>query len=269
MIHNLYRINAAAADRFINPWSGENDATGVGGSGPYLFYPPRDINLYTGCIARAAASGAGTAVITDYVNGTEGGTSTGTVTLSDPATSVRTAFTGSWPASVGATTAAGKHIDFSITGAPAGEENQITYVYQDDTIPGLSWYGFGSRTDNILSGVAATNDRFITAGINGVVGASSETAVQVPWPLAGTFQYVGMVYSIAAGSGSVTLALRKNGADTAITFTLVATAGAATQVTDSSLTATVAAGDLINWRYQQASGTGNFTCVLVWGFVAS
>lgn len=269
MIHTLYRINASAADRFINPWSGENDATGVGSSGPYLFYAPRDINLYSGAIARAAASGAGTAVITDYVLGTEGGTSVGTVTLSDPATSVRTEFSGVWTASTGSSTASGRHVDFSITGAPTLADNQITYVYQDSAIPGLSWYGFGSRVDNILASVTATNDRFTTAGISGVVGAATESFVQLPWPLAGTFQHVGLVYSISAGSGDVTLALRKNGADTAITFTLATNAGAFTLVTDSALTATVAAGDLICWRYQQASGTGSFSCTLVWGFIAS
>ena len=269
MIHALYRINGSAADRFINPWSGENEATGSGGPGPYLFYPPRDINLYTGCIARAAATGAGTAVITDYIIGTEGGSSVGTVTLADPATSVRTAFTGTWTASTGSANTSGRHVDFSITGAPTIGDNQITYVYQDTAIPGLSWYGFGSRVDNILAGVAATNDRFTTAGINGVVGAATESFVQLPWPLAGTFQHVGLVYSTSVGSGDVTLALRKNGADTMISYTLAATGGAFVLVTDSALTAGVDAGDLICWRYQQASGGGGFTCVLVWGFIAS
>lgn len=269
MIHNIQRASATAS-QFINPWSGTRGLTGVGASGPYLFYLSRAISLYDGCIARATAPGSSAGHRNEYINGTEGGTQTGTdVDLDDPDTSVRSAITGTWNVSAGAGTSSGHHLAFLPIGSPSGTSPvQQTFVYQDASINGLNWYGWGNRTVNLLQGVTATNDRFTTFGIDSSVNAT-ESVVQTPWPLAGTFQYVDMVYSVGTGTGDVTLVLRIDGSDSAITFTLSDTGGIVTLLSDASLTAAVTAGQLVSWRMQQASGTAAFTCVLMCGFVAT
>lgn len=267
MIHNLFRINASGADQFVNPWSGVRSLTGVGSSAPFNFYTFRTIPLHGATIARDSASGGSTAVIADFVNGTEGGTSIGTVTLADPDTSVLTDFTGTWSDSVGVANTQGHHVDFSITGSPTGAENSICYVYQDAALPSLTWTGFGSRTVNLLSGTPAATDRFMTAGMQTTV-QTVENRAQVIWPISGTFQYVHGVYLVGTGTGDVTLVLRINGADSAITFTLSDTGSAQTKLQNDVLTASVSAGDLVGWRMQQATSV-NFGCALQWGFLPS
>jgi hypothetical protein len=136
---------------------------------------------------------------------------------------------------------------------------------QDATDASIDWHGFGSRAFNM--GGTSTG-RFVSFGFGGASAPTSESFVGVPWPSAGTFRYVSFVYS-STGGVTTTLALRKNSVDTAITFSLAATAGAFVLVQNTALSVAVAAGDLINWRYIQSAGGGTFTCTLLCGFIAA
>lgn len=271
-IHNLFRVNpatVAASPRCINPFSGEDDGPGLGASGAYLFYTPRAIPVHEVAIARNTVPGGG-GLRVELINGTEGGTQTGAdADLGAAATSSRTVVTGTWTVFSDATTASGRHLELStISGTTTADDNNITLLYQDASIPELSWYAFGDRVANLLSAVAADTDRFTSFGISDAVSAT-ESDVQVPWPISGIFQHVGICFLMAgAGAGNVTLVLRINGADTAITFTLTDTGGQ--QVTSNSvLTANVSAGDLVSWRMRQAAPAGDFACSLICGFMAN
>lgn len=255
-----------ASTNFTNPFSGEATGTGSSATSPANFYLVRALTLFDGSLTRSTAPAVGTAVNMECINGTqETGTQTGTtVTLANPNTSARSAITGTWTVSATGATTDGHHIELNPTGAPSSVNGVVAVQIQDALNPAVDYHGFGARTFNL--GGSASN-RFMGFGCAGATSATTETNVQIPWT-AGTFQYVSFVYSSTVVA-TTTLVLRKNGVDTAITFSLAGTAGVSTLVTDSVLTATVASSDLINWRYVQNVGGGTFTCTLVCGFIAS
>lgn len=269
-IHQIFRSHGNVSN-FINPFSGEQDLTGVGGAGPYLFYPPRVLTIYEGTIKRNAALAAGNTVRLECYNGTEGDRNqTGLdVNLDAPNNSVRGTINGSWPASTTSATAQGKHIELFTIGTPGAADTNVALLYEDALDAGIGYFGFGDRVQNLLSGIAAATNRFTTFGVSDDTNATESNA-QLPWPLAGTFQYIGAVYGVDTGNGNTTLVLRKNGVDTTITFTLAETAGAETLLTNSVLSVVVAAGDLISWRMSRdGGGAGGFNITLVCGFKAS
>jgi len=228
------------------------------------------MTIFEGTSNRNSAPGAGNTIRLACYNGTEGAeTQTGfSVDLDNLSTSVRATITGMWPISTSATTAQGKHIELQNVGAPALGNYNAALLYEDSLDPGIAYYGFGDRTVNILSGIAAATNRFMTFGINGTTTAT-EVNVQLPWPLAGAFQHVGLAYSGAAGNGTTTVVLRVNGVDSAITFSLAETASAFALVTNPALTAVVAAGDLVSWRLSRdGAGAGGFSLTLLCGFKA-
>lgn len=262
MIHPFRRVQGGAGGaQNVNIFSGEQDTTD-----DMLFPTPNTLTLYDHTTAAALAGGAGTAYLTRYGSNTFASfAQTGsTVTLADPSTSVLAAVTGSFPASANATAGQSYSWRGLVTGTPAVQELQMALVYQDDADDGLSFYGLGSRNQN----VASTASRFSTFGVAGVAWTATETLAHIPWPSAGTFRRVAIVYSSSTGGGDITLVLRKNTTDTAITFTLPPTAGLKTFTTDLVTTVSVVAGDLINWRHIQAAPLGSFTCVLLCGFEA-
>lgn len=264
-IHNLFR-NHGNVSQFMNPFSGDRQLSG--GSASYPFYLPRAISVDQATLVRGATP-AGSTVRLEFYNGTEGSrTQTGADTdLTDPAVSARATVTGSWPAATLATAAGGDHVELSTpSGTPGADDMNAAFSYTDDADPTIQYQGFGGRTQNLLSGVAAATNRFTTFGVGPSVNAT-EANVAVPWPLAGTFKHVALVYSGSTGNGVTTLVLRVNGADSAITFALAETASVMTLVTNTVLTAAVVAGDLVNWRMSRdGAGAGGFTCTLICGF---
>lgn len=271
-IQNVSRVNpttVGASPRVMNPWDGRNDGPGFGASGAYQFYTARAITIVEGCIARATVPGGG-GLRMECINGTEGGAQTGAdVDLGAAATSVRTTISGTWNISSDATTGSGRVFQLStISGTTTSDDNNLTLLYQDALDNRITYCGFGDRVTNLLSGVAADADRFTSFGVADAV-ATVESNVQVPWPLAGTFQYVTICYLMAGASqGTVTLVLRVAGVDTAVTFALV-DSGGQTLTSNSALTAPVTAGQLVSWRMRQAAPAGDFACSLICGFIAS
>lgn len=263
---NVFRTSGSFA-RFINVFSGEDDGTGFGASGPYCFYLPRALTLHTGTIARATAPGSSATTRLECLLGAEGGTQTGSdVDLDDPNTSVRGSISGSWTASSDATVGSGRCIALSDgAGSPALDDTNVSILYDDAATDGISYYGFGDRVANILSG-AGTSARYTTFGVSDAVSAT-QSDVQLPWPIAGTFQHVAILYAVGTSTGPVTVVLQIAGSDTALTFSLSDTSGAATLTTNSALSATVTAGQLVGWRIQNAAGTASFSCALVCGFI--
>lgn len=273
-IKPVFRVNPTSSSfpRFLNPWSGEDAGTGLGGSAPpYAFSNGRAITVVAGTIARATVPGA-TGLRIEAIDGDATGTGEqGTVTgsavdLGAAATSVNGTIGGTWPAATTADLTDANCIGFSsITSTTTSDDNNIGILFEDAADNSIDYHGFGDREANIMSG-AGTNDRFTTFGVSDAV-ASTESFVQTPWPVMGTFQYVSMVYAVGTGTGDVTLVMRVNGADSAITFTLSDSSGAKVFVHNEALSVMVNAEDLISWRINNASGTANFRCTLMCGFI--
>lgn len=267
-IQNFFRTSGSFS-RFVNPFSGEDDSTGFGGSGPYCFYLVNDLTLGEGTAARATAPGSSATVRAECINGTEGDSQTGAdIDIVDPATSARATIGGTWSASTGASPSAGRHVQISAgAGSPALDDTNISLQYTNASNDQMSHYGFGDRVANLLSGVSAGQVRYTTFGISDAV-ASTESFVQLPWPVAGTFQTVAMVYAVGTGVDDITLTLRLDGVDTALTFTLSDTGGVVTFQTNTGLEAAVTAGQLVSWSITQGTPTaGTFSCSLTCGFV--
>lgn len=272
MAQIISHYNLVGFDRFINQFGGntQNDIQTVS---PSNFYTLNSINIGKATINRRPTPAVSTSI--DYKCLTGGSppppsaTLQGaTLTLSNPDTTATVNVAGTWPASAGAGEEDGHHVFMDVTGAVGTPTGQLlAYFVQDTADSSIGWYGAGDRAQN-MGGSAS--DRFFTFGHGDLTAsATSETTTQVPWPVPGTFQYISFVYSSTSVT-TTTFALRKNGVDsTSITFALANTAGAATLVQDSVLSESVAAGDLINWRYVQNVGGGTFTCVMMCGFIAS
>lgn len=274
--HNIFRVNPTSSSfpRFLNFWSGEDDGTGTGSSAPqYAFVTGRAVTVVAGTIARATVPGS-SGLRVQALNGTgsgigEFGSATGSnLDIGAAATDAYADIGGTWQAASNAAAPLSETVClgfFDIGSGSTSDDNNICLLYEDATDPSINLYGFGDHEFNLLNG-AGTNDRFTTFGISDAVSAT-ESDVQMPWPSTGTFQYVSMVYAVGTGTGDVTLALRINGDDTAVSFTLSDTSGAKTFTHNSALSVMVNAGDLVSWRLNNASGTPSFLCVLLCGFV--
>jgi hypothetical protein len=152
----------------------------------------------------------------------------------------------------------------SEAGAPTSVDLNDAYRYlcgfPDEDI-GL--YGAGDEASNIT--LAAT-DRFLGFNGNGVSeGTATESAVQVAWPLAGAFVFMGARIGVGAAT-TANVFLRKNGVDTALGI-VGATGAAIATYSDLINAVSVAAGDLVSFRYNRTGGAGTGISIgLIVGF---
>jgi hypothetical protein len=154
----------------------------------------------------------------------------------------------------------------STAGAPSVVVLNDVYRYlcsfpNEDT----SLYGAGDESSNIT--LAATNRFFGFNGAGVGEGTATESAVQIPWPCAGSFIFMGG----RVGVGNVTTAdivLRKGGVDTALKIS--PTGAVITTYSDLSDIVSVAAGDLVSFRYVRTGGAGvSISAGLILGFHGS
>jgi hypothetical protein len=85
---------------------------------------------------------------------------------------------------------------------------------------------------------------------------AAESQVQQIAPFAGTASYLASVVSANASTSTVTMVLRKGGADTAVTYTIGS--GATGAFADTSNSVSVAAGDLLAIQGSGSNGTVTF-----------
>jgi len=142
--------------------------------------------------------------------------------------------------------------------APSGVSGQEV-VYADSTAHRLKVNNNNGGATNLLTAAAgngqaaawAGTTATITSGTNDYVSfgqnagqsvIGTEANAQTGWPLAGTASNLQCKWTTAAQAGGVIFVVRKNGVDTALTFT--ATSG--TSNSDTTHTFSVAANDLLD-----------------------
>ena len=196
------------------------------------------------------------------------------ISLNDGTTNLRTAMLSGgvnivFPAAVGSSSANPLlyNIGFSANqqiNPPSQDINEcFSYVCDapDDNIC------FVTANDDASNITLDPTARFTTFGWAGV-GASTtvESVAQIGWPITGTFQYL-VVGSAASGTTATTydLVLRINAVDTGIK---VSVQNGITDVkTNFANTASVNAGDLVDFRYQRTAGADtNAQPAIVLGF---
>lgn len=130
---------------------------------------------------------------------------------------------------------------------PPNQDVRVCWEYTIPTEDDLSWYGFGD--DSSAMTIAATN-RFTAFEWSGTATASTttESVAQIPWPATGSFRraFVRMICT-----SDVTLVLRKNGIDTAMSLAI--SAGSPSSQTSTAVVS-VTTGDLLSWRFARTSG---------------
>jgi hypothetical protein len=155
----------------------------------------------------------------------------------------------------------------SHTGAPANVSLNDCYRYLCDA-PNttVSLYPAGDESSNV---VLAGTDRFIGFNGNGVAeGTATESTVQIDWPLAGTFKFMGARIGVGAGTNADVF-LRKNGVDTALGV-VGATGAAIATYSDVVDSVAVVAGDLVDFVFRRTAGVGvSISLGLVVGFIGT
>jgi hypothetical protein len=135
---------------------------------------------------------------------------------------------------------------------PIGRFSIVATEYLCSLVPQLSFYQAGNDFADLVVGAS---DRFGTFNfVNNTGVSTTEAAVQTPWPTSGTFKRCVLVYKGSVAT-TVEVALRKNGADTALLFTLALTASFQ-GVVDLTTAVSVAEGDLLDWRFKRTAGAG-------------
>ena len=249
---------------YHSPFTGKSSASGSG----MLFHLQRQLTIADCTMAIDPAPGAGKSQWIRFCEGAGGsGNFEGnavTVTGAGIST-VRTDVEGTLTAAADNSLTEGYYIHTEDTGSPGNAWGVVAFIYEDAS-PDVNYYGWGDLfTTDLLSGVAAGTSAYITFGVTGA-STSTEADVQTPWPADGHFQFARGAKAVAAGKGDVTVVLRKNGADTALSMT--ASEGAGT-ISDTTNVVSVSAGDLISWRFVQAAPAGSFQCAMMCGFIAS
>lgn len=255
---------ATGSSNRINPLSGNSNTLGNTNA---HFYTLNGLTVYDGSMAIDVAPGAGKKQTMTTVNGT-GGQTGSAVDLIDTNTSVRSAITGAWQASTGAAATDGKYLGVAPTGTPASATGVMGIHYEDATDSEIDWHGYGDRSFNIGPGPNQT--RYFTFGQNKVlIPTAPPNAAQIPWPVAGTFQYLTLVYFLSTGTSNVTITLQLDGVDTALTKTLSDTAGAATWLTpDTTTRISVSAGQLVGWKLTTGATDNGLGFTMALGFIA-
>jgi len=266
MIIGWSSLNNAAS--YANPLSTYFNATELFAR----FWTPVSVDLYDGTIKLNSAPGGGNSRSFRCL---DGGVQTGSiVTVSDPDTSVRSAITGTWPASTSEADGQGKTLHHSLVGTPPFEICNNSIVYQNNDIdPGIGLYSGGSPNAAFDT---ATTTYIYTTFFKGGTGVASTTEAnwQIPWPTTGKFKRVFILYKSAASAlpQSIIFTLRIDGVDTAMTYTLPSLLTTNSQCyTESTLEAEItSAGQLVSFGYKKtnAAQTASFTAVYCFGFIA-
>jgi hypothetical protein len=145
-----------------------------------------------------------------------------------------------------------------ISGSPTPSNfMHVTTAFEGTQNKFISYYAIGNtdsiQTAQLISSLSSTPVFFDMAGFS----AFNETQVQTPWPVTGKFKNFFVRWSQFASGSTASLVLRKNGADTVLTFNLTGIGGITPQsTTDSTTQIPVSIGDLCSWKIVRTSGTG-------------
>lgn len=134
------------------------------------------------------------------------------------------------------------------------------YQYLSDT--SVSFYCAGS---DLLSCSFNASNSFGTFNFINITAGTVEDVVQSPFPFTGTLRRIALAWSGLSAGTSALFVLRKNGVDTAFSFTLTATAPTSNwqAVVDTVINVPVTAGDLLSWRIIRTAGAGGGVNILV------
>lgn len=108
------------------------------------------------------------------------------------------------------------------------------------------------NSGNTLSAAATTYPP-----INGGLGSATEAVAQSKLRAAGTLTKAGLNVSFNPLTGTTNATLRNNGSDTAVTIAIAA--GLTGRFSDTTHTASVSSGDLVNWKVVAGSGSGSIS----------
>jgi hypothetical protein len=149
---------------------------------------------------------------------------------------------------------------------PANFMHVIT-AFEDTQNKFISYYAIGNtdsvQTAQLISSLSAT-PIFMDMG-----GATffNETQGQTPWPVTGKFKNFFVRWSFFASGSTASLVLRKNGADTALTFNLTGAGSTPQGTIDSTTQIPVSIGDLCSWKIVRTSGTATSLDIFIsYGF---
>jgi hypothetical protein len=156
------------------------------------------------------------------------------------------------------------YMTFWENGNPSASVHIVT-ACEDPNDPSISYYAMGGTDplSNMGSVVDAGTDFFDMVG---TLTGAAETFAQTPWPVTGNFKNFYVQWSSLAQGATVSLVLRKNGADTPLIFNLVGQThfpqfsgdpfiNPTQSLTDLNSTIPVSAGDLMDWSVTLTSGT--------------
>jgi len=93
-------------------------------------------------------------------------------------------------------------------------------------------------------------------------GGGTEVANKTPFPITTTFKRIRVTWKLAT-STTLQLALRKNGADTGMVFSLVGSTGVYQTTLDTTTAVSVTAGDLLAWRMKTTTGSATAADLLI------
>lgn len=119
------------------------------------------------------------------------------------------------------------------------------------TTSGVSPLGAGATSTTLTSGVT----RYYTP-VGHLQALATESQTQQIAPFAGTASRLSATVTANASTTTSTMVLRKNGADTAVTFTIAG--GATGSFVDTTNTVSVSAGDLLSIQGSGSDGTVTF-----------
>lgn len=136
------------------------------------------------------------------------------------------------------------------TGTDTLTISNVSVLYTTTTA-GVSALGAGAASTTLTSGVTG-----FYSPLGHMRGFTTENQAQQIAPFAGTASHMAVIVSANASTATTTMVLRKNGADTAVTFTIGSTATGTFADTTNSVS--VSTGDLICIQGSGANGTVTF-----------
>ena len=144
------------------------------------------------------------------------------------------------------------------TMTPASSEGIFCSEYAYVADPKVSVYCAGADFGGVtFSGSDSYFPFHFVAG-----GGSTEAANKTPFPITATFKRIRVKWKLAT-STTLQLALRKNGADTGMVFSLVGSTGVWQTTLDTTTAVSVTAGDLLAWRMKTTTGSATTADLLI------
>lgn len=189
---------------------------------------------------------------------------TSILTMSDTATFVESDVEATLPAVVNMDTnagiqAAGNFMNEGSSGSPSLSTGFYAFEYQVPSQLGVSFYMVGN--DFTTFSFSGTQTYFPVLGV--ASPQSSRSKAQIPWPSAGTLQYISIVWKGLSSGTTVQVAVESNstlgtGTDLMGPFTLGSTSPTSNyQSIVDGTTGAVNLGDFLNWRIVRTAGTGS------------